>query len=79
MGWTLPTSLGGTFEPIPYVSGFQAGVTASKRVEEFVVFMSLSYYSALSGVVAGTRGDPSGVIGTNWASPASLATPPIFG
>jgi hypothetical protein len=31
VGWTSPTSRGSAFSPIPYVSGFQAGLTASKR------------------------------------------------
>ena len=74
VGWTSPTRLGNTFAPVPYVSGFQAGVTASKRLDPLVVFMSLSYYSALSRVVAGTMVDPSDVIGTRLG--ASLAVSP---
>src|SRR5262249_10631137 len=33
VGWTSPTSRGSAFTPIPYVSGFQAGLTASKRFD----------------------------------------------
>ena len=46
VGWTSPTSLGTSFTPIPYVSGFQAGLTASKRLDPLVVFASASYFSA---------------------------------
>ena len=74
VGWTSPTSLGGTFGPIPYVSGFQGGFTASKRLNPLVVFMRLSYFSALSHLVAGTRVDPSDVIGARMG--ASLASSP---
>ncbi len=74
VGWTSPTRLGNTFAPVPYVSGFQAGITASKRLDPLVVFMSLSYYSALSRVVAGTSVDPSDVIGARMG--ASLAVSP---
>jgi hypothetical protein len=30
VGWTSPTSRGSAFSPIPYVSGFQAGLTADR-------------------------------------------------
>jgi hypothetical protein len=74
VGWTSPTRLGNTFAPVPYVSGFQAGITASKRLDPLVVFMGLSYYSALSREVSGTRIDPSDVIGMRLG--ASLAVSP---
>jgi hypothetical protein len=36
---------GSAFSPIPYVSGFQAGLTASKRLDPLVVFLGASYFS----------------------------------
>jgi hypothetical protein len=63
MGWTSPTRLGNTFTPIPYVSGFQAGLTASKRLDPLVVFGSVSYFSSAARDIAGTRFDPADVIG----------------
>jgi hypothetical protein len=39
VGWTSPTSRGSAFSPTPYVSGFQAGLTASKRLDPLVVFL----------------------------------------
>src|SRR5262249_23667112 len=33
VGWTSPTSRSSAVGPIPYVSGFQAGFTASKRLD----------------------------------------------
>ena len=76
VGWTSPTSQGATFGPIPYVSGFQAGLTASKRLDPLVVFMGASYFSAASREVAGTRFNPADVIagrigGSLAVSPAS--------
>jgi hypothetical protein len=47
-GWTSPTRNGSTLAPIPYVSGFQGGVTASKRVDPLVVFGGISYFSSAS-------------------------------
>jgi hypothetical protein len=63
IGWTSPTNRGGTFGPIPYVSGFQAGVTAAKRFDPLVVFASVSYFSAASREIAGTKFTPSDVVG----------------
>jgi hypothetical protein len=74
VGWTSPTSRACCFGPIPYVSGFQGGLTASKRLDPLVAFASVSYYSSLSREVAGTTLDPSDVIGTRLG--ASLAVTP---
>ena len=74
VGWTSPTSRACCAGPIPYVSGFQAGLTASKRLDPLVAFASVSYYSEISGDVAGTTFDPSDVIGTRLG--ASLAVTP---
>jgi hypothetical protein len=53
IGWTSPTSLAGkAFSPIPYVSGFQAGVTASKTFDPLVVFGGVSYFSSISREIA---------------------------
>ena len=62
VGWTSPTSQGNTFGPIPYVSGFQAGLTASKRLDPLVVFLGASYFSSASREVAGTQFNPADVI-----------------
>src|SRR5262249_18891762 len=48
VGWPPPTSRGSAFPPIPYVSGFQAGLTASKRLDPLVVFLGASYFSSAS-------------------------------
>jgi hypothetical protein len=75
IGWTSPTSLAGkTFSPIPYVSGFQAGLTASKRLDPLVVFGGVSYFSSISREIAGTQSNPSGVVGARFGS--SLAISP---
>ena len=60
--------------PIPYVSGFRGGLTAVKRLDPLVAFAGVSYYSEISGDVAGTIYDPSDVIGTRLG--ASLAVTP---
>ena len=74
VGWTSPTSHGNTFGPIPYVSGFQGGLTASKKLDPLVVFMSASYFSSLSHEVAGTKVNPSDVVGFRMGT--SLAISP---
>jgi hypothetical protein len=74
VGWTSPTSHGNTFGPISYVSGFQAGFTASKRLDPLVVFMTGSYYSSLSHEIAGTKINPSDVVGFRMGT--SLAISP---
>ena len=74
IGWTSPTSLAGkTFSPIPYVSGFQAGVTASKRFDPLVVFGGVSYFSSISHEFAGTRSDPGGVFGARFGGSLALS------
>jgi hypothetical protein len=74
-GWTSPTRFGGTYGPIPYVSGFQAGVTASKRLDPLVTFVSLSYFSSASRDIAGTTVNPSNIIASRVG--ASLAISPF--
>jgi hypothetical protein len=74
VGWTSPTSRACCAGPIPYVSGFQGGLTAVKRLDPLVAFAGVSYYSEISGDVAGTIYDPSDVIGTRLG--ASLAVTP---
>ena len=61
VGWTSPTSRGSAFTPIPYVSGFQAGLTASKRLDPIVVFLGASYFSSTSRDIALTQNNPSDV------------------
>jgi hypothetical protein len=61
-GWTSPTRNGGVLSPIPYVSGFQGGVTASKRLDPLVVFGGLSYFSSASREISGNRVSGSDVI-----------------
>jgi hypothetical protein len=74
IGWTSPTSLAGkTFSPIPYVSGFQAGVTASKRLDPLVVFGGVSYFSSISREIAGTQSNPSGVVGARFGGSLALS------
>ena len=74
IGWTSPTSLAGkTFSPIPYVSGFQAGVTASKRFDPLVVFGGVSYFSSISREIVGTRSDPGGVFGARFGGSLALS------
>ena len=74
IGWTSPTSVGGkTFSPIPYVSGFQAGVTASKRFDPLVVFGGVSYFSSVSREIAGTRSDPAGIVGARFGGSLALS------
>ena len=74
VGWTSPTSRACCTEPIPYVSGFQGGLTAVKRLDPLVAFANASYFSSISRFVAGTTTDPSDVIGTRLG--ASLAVTP---
>jgi len=74
VGWTSPTQNGSAFNPIPYVSGFQGGFTASKRFDPLVVFGSLSYFSSVARDVAGTPVNPSDVIGSRFGG--SLAISP---
>jgi hypothetical protein len=74
VSWTSPTSLGNTFGPIPYVSGFQDDFTASKRFDPLVVLLSASYFSAASREIAGTQFNPSDVVGGRMG--ASLAISP---
>src|SRR5262245_62303460 len=75
IGWTSPTSVAGkTLSPIPYVSGFQAGVTASKSFDPLVIFGGVSYFSSISQEIAGTRSDPGGVVGARFGG--SLAISP---
>jgi hypothetical protein len=62
-GWTSPTRNGGALSPIPYVSGFQGGLTASKRLDPLVVFGGLSYFSSASREISGSRVSGSDVIG----------------
>jgi hypothetical protein len=63
VGWTSPTSRGSAFSPIPYVSGFQGGLTASKRLDPLVVFLGASYFSSASRDIALTQDNPSDVAG----------------
>jgi hypothetical protein len=49
-------------------------LTAVKRLDPLVAFAGVSYYSQISGDVAGTHFDPSNVIGTRLG--ASLAVTP---
>jgi hypothetical protein len=72
VGWTSPTSRSSGVGPIPYVSGFQAGFTASKRLDPLVVFLSGSYFSAAE--VAGIQFNPADVVGGRIG--ASLAISP---
>jgi hypothetical protein len=74
VGWTSPTQNGSAFNPIPYVSGFQGGLTASKRFDPLVVFGSLSYFSSAARDVAGTPVNPSDIIGSRFGG--SLAISP---
>jgi hypothetical protein len=74
VGWTSPTSRACCTGPIPYVSGFQGGLTAVKRLDPLVAFAGVSYYSEISGDVVGTPFNPSDVIGTRLG--ASLAVTP---
>jgi hypothetical protein len=61
VGWTSPTSRGSAFSPISYVSGFQAGLTASKRLDPVVVFLGASYFSSAPREVALTQSNPSDI------------------
>jgi hypothetical protein len=72
VGWTSPTSRSSAVGPIPYVSGFQAGFTASKRLDPLVVFLSGSYFSAAEA--AGIQFNPANVVGGRIG--ASLAISP---
>src|SRR6266478_2067572 len=60
--------------PISYVSGFQAGVTASKRLDPLVAFLGVSYFSSASRDIAGTTFNPSDIVGLR--SGISLAVSP---
>jgi hypothetical protein len=74
IGWTSPTSVvGKAFSPIPYVSGFQAGVTASKQFDPLVVFGSVSYFSSASHEIAGTRSDPHDILGARFGGSFALS------
>jgi hypothetical protein len=74
VGWTSPTRLGNVLPPVAYLSGFQAGLTASKRVDPLVLFVNVSYFSAASKDVAGTLVDPANVFSSRLG--ASLALSP---
>lgn len=74
VGWTSPTSRSCCFGPIPYVSGFQGGLNASKRLDPLVAFASVSYFSSISSDVVGGKGNDENVIGTRLG--ASLAVTP---
>jgi hypothetical protein len=74
VGWTSPTSRGSAFSPIPYVSGFQGGLTASKRLDPVVVFLGASYFSSASRDIALTQDNPSDVVGLRMGG--SLAISP---
>jgi hypothetical protein len=73
VGWTSPTNRSCCFGPIPYVSGFQGGLTASKRLDPLVAFASVSYFSSISDLIARTTSNEN-VIGTRLG--ASLAVTP---
>jgi hypothetical protein len=73
-GWTSPTRNGSTLTPIPYVSGFQGGVTASKRLDPLVVFGAISYFSSASRDLEPTRVRGTDVIGARMGG--SLAISP---
>jgi hypothetical protein len=73
-GWTSPTRNGSTLTPIPYVSGFQGGVTASKRLDPLVVFGAISYFSSASRDLEPTRVRGTDVIGARMGG--SLAVSP---
>jgi hypothetical protein len=74
VGWTSPTNHGGTFGPIPYVSGFQGGLTTAKRFDPLVVYGTVSYFSAASREISGTQFTPSDVLALRIG--ASLAITP---
>ncbi len=74
VGWTSPVNHGGTFGPIPYVSGFQGGLTAVQRFDPLVAFATLSYFSAAAREIAGTRVTSSDVAALRVGS--SLAVSP---
>ena len=78
-GWSTPTTLGNSFTPLPYVSGFQGLFTTSKRFDPLVVFLTGSYFSSASRQIAGTEvkfGDVVGgrVGGSLAISPAASVT-----
>jgi hypothetical protein len=73
-GWTSPTRNGSTLSPIPYVSGFQGGLTASKRLDPLVVFGAISYFSSASRDREPTRVAGTDVIGARMGG--SLAVSP---
>jgi preprotein translocase subunit SecY len=56
------------------VSGFQGGFTASKRLDPLVVFLGVSYFSSAAREIAGTRVNPSDVVGARTG--LSLAVSP---
>jgi hypothetical protein len=56
------------------VSGFQGGLTAVQRLDPLVVFANLSYFSAASREISGTRVTPSDVVALRVGS--SLAVSP---
>ena len=73
-GWSTPTSLGNSFTPLPYVSGFQGLFTTSKRFDPLVVFLTGSYFSSASRQIAGTEVKFGDVVGGRVG--ASLAISP---
>jgi hypothetical protein len=73
VGWTSPTRNGNSFGPVPFVSGFQAGLTASKRLDPLVVFGSVNYFSAASRDIAGTRFDPADVFAARGGASMALS------
>jgi hypothetical protein len=51
------------YEKSPTSSGFQGGLTASKRLDPLVVFLGASYFSSASRDIAGAQSNPSDVAG----------------
>jgi hypothetical protein len=76
IGWTSPTDRACCARPIPYVSGFQVGLTAVQRFDPLVAFASVFYFSSISRNITGTTTNPSDVIATRLG--ASLAVTPAL-
>ena len=75
VGWTSPTSCACCSGPIPYVSGFQAGLTASKRFDPLVAFAErVLLLLDFLRFAAGTTTDPSDVIGTRLGASLAVTT-----